>query len=75
MTIDYSAQSAYLVLDGALFLLVIFFMPRGLIPTVSSWLKALEVRRQRYRKGAAGEPAAVPGDRSETPLVSRGGMS
>lgn len=75
MTIDYSAQSAYLVLDGALFLLVIFFMPRGLIPTVSSWLRTLEVRRMRHRKAAADKAVAVPGDRGEESLVSRGEMS
>jgi hypothetical protein len=59
---------------GALFLVVIIFLPRGILPTVGEKLTALRARRQRRAaEGAVGPPpagatvagsAAGPGARS-----------
>ncbi len=38
LTLQYSVGSLYLIIYGALFLLVILAMPRGIIPTIGDWL-------------------------------------
>jgi branched-chain amino acid transport system permease protein len=56
------------VIIGAIFLLVVLFMPRGIIPTSGEFIKKLRTR---------GRPAVVPattiGAASSAPSVSSGG--
>lgn len=65
-----------LIFLGVLFLLVIIFLPRGLLPTGSEWLMKLRARRQRAQQ-AAGEtppaPPAVPAGTGQT-TSSTGGV-
>src|SRR5215470_2535912 len=57
VTNTYAAQ----IVLGALFLIVIIFLPRGILPTVSEKLTALRARRQRRAaEGAAGGLPPVP---------------
>ena len=70
-TLRFSAGSLYLIIYGALFLLVIMLLPRGIIPTVSAWLRSRRERRERGRQG--GSPAAHQGPVAEGPeAVSAG---
>lgn len=52
-TIQFSNEDIYLVVYGALFLLVLLWMPRGLIPTVG------DLVRRTARRRPGGAPAAV----------------
>ncbi len=54
LTLQYSVGSVYLVIYGALFLLVILVMPRGIIPTIGD---RLQMRRSRRAEAAS---LAVP---------------
>jgi branched-chain amino acid transport system permease protein len=54
------------ILLGALFLLIVLFVPRGLVPTVSEWIKRLRTRGRPAVPPPASQRAAVPsGLRSE----------
>jgi branched-chain amino acid transport system permease protein len=60
------SNSAYLgeIVLGALFLLVILFLPRGLLPTGTQWLRALRARWDRRQAaptgGRRGGPPGAP---------------
>jgi branched-chain amino acid transport system permease protein len=56
-TLRFAAGSLYLIIYGALFLLVIMFLPRGIIPTAGDWFRSWRARRDRSRA-----PAASTGD-------------
>lgn len=56
-TIMFSAGTLYLVVYGALFLVVMLLLPRGVVPTVGYWL-----RRWRARGHDVWESASPPGD-------------
>lgn len=71
LTIQYSASSAYLIVIGILFLLIILFMPRGLIPTVGDWLRAFRVRRNQRSGGAILESVAEPDPLQGTGVTTR----
>ena len=66
-TLQYGQSGYYLVIYGALFLVVIIFMPRGIIPTLRDrWNKFQAIRNQRGEPGIAikdlpndGESASV----------------
>ena len=49
------------IIFGALFLLVILFLPRGLLPTGKEWATALRARWERRHQPADGGGAAPPG--------------
>ncbi len=55
LTMQYSVGSIYLIIYGALFLLVILFMPRGVVPAVSDVFTA-----RRERRLAAAQETATP---------------
>ncbi len=46
------------ILLGALLLIVVLFIPRGLVPTCGEWAKSWSARRARRRTSAVGGPAA-----------------
>ena len=58
LTIQYSIGSVYLIIYGVLFLLVLMFMPRGIVPTVGDWARGVRVRIMQ--RGATPPGAAVP---------------
>jgi branched-chain amino acid transport system permease protein len=62
---------------GGLFLLVIIFLPRGLLPTGKDWLTALRAwwdRRRQLARGGGGQAQPVPARPAEhTPIPGRGG--
>jgi branched-chain amino acid transport system permease protein len=52
-TLRFSAGSLYLIIYGALFLLVIVFLPRGIIPTAGDRLRSWRARRARHDETGA----------------------
>jgi branched-chain amino acid transport system permease protein len=56
LDLQFSNGSIYLVVFGALFLVVLLFMPKGIVPALASWLAAW---RQR-RVNRAGDSSDVP---------------
>ena len=56
LTESFSNGSLYLILFGVLFLLVILFMPQGIVVAVSQWWNG---RAQRRELSATKDPAAV----------------
>jgi branched-chain amino acid transport system permease protein len=60
-TFTYGDSGLYLILYGALFLIVILILPQGIIPTIQTYLTAYRARRSR-----AGPMAAAPAPRKET---------
>ena len=52
-TLRFSAGSLYLIIYGALFLLVIMFLSRGIIPTAGDWFRSWRARRDGSRGPAA----------------------
>lgn len=66
--LQYGAGGLYLILYGALFLIVILFLPRGILPTASTWWQRHNERRQaEVRAAARDEPPQV----SSEPKVAR----
>ena len=58
-TQTFSANGLYLIIYGGLFLVVILLMPRGIVPSVSHWLRSWRAQRvDRAAKPAAGSDAA-----------------
>ncbi|MDA8265775.1 MAG: branched-chain amino acid ABC transporter permease [Actinomycetota bacterium] len=75
LTIQYSVGSLYLIIYGALFLLVILFMPRGLVPTIGDWRRFVRVHlAQRREKVLPAKGDAVVGDdvAGDVPAVTTG---
>ncbi|HVC24251.1 MAG TPA: branched-chain amino acid ABC transporter permease [Acidimicrobiales bacterium] len=58
LTLQYSVGSLYLIIYGALFLVVILAMPRGVIPTAGEYLQMRRARRVERADGRS--PAATP---------------
>lgn len=56
-TLQFSANSVYLLIYGALFLVVILLMPRGVIPSVSVGISRLRLRARRDER----EPTTIVG--------------
>jgi branched-chain amino acid transport system permease protein len=62
LTLSYSISSLYLVIYGVLFLLVLLFMPRGIVPGARRFVRDRRLRRQQRRSaGMQLESAAAPG--------------
>lgn len=59
LTLEYSVGSLYLVIYGALFLVVMLVMPRGIIPTVGDRLQARRARRSETAHVAATAPVEM----------------
>ncbi|HEU0002824.1 MAG TPA: branched-chain amino acid ABC transporter permease [Ktedonobacteraceae bacterium] len=63
--LQYGANGYYLIIYGALFLLVVIFMPTGIIPTGKSlWYKFRETRNQRQQEDGV-MVTALPRQRGE----------
>ena len=77
-TIQFTNDDLYLVVYGALFLLVLLWMPRGVIPTLGSAYRQLVRRRARGAGagGAALEPPRREDDGGAPPsaAVAGGGL-
>jgi branched-chain amino acid transport system permease protein len=52
-TQTFSANGVYLIIYGALFLVVILLMPRGIVPTLSQWLRSWRAQRADRASGPA----------------------
>jgi branched-chain amino acid transport system permease protein len=67
--------NAYLseILLGALFLLVVLFMPRGIIPTAAEWITRLRTRGRAAIPPASQGAAAPTGLRSDEGATREGG--
>jgi branched-chain amino acid transport system permease protein len=59
-TIMFSAGSEYLVIYGALFLVVMLLLPRGVVPTVGHWLRTWRSRGHDVWENAAPIGEAAP---------------
>lgn len=57
LTLQYSISSLYLVIYGVLLMVVLLFMPRGVVPGAKGWLVRHRVLRlQRLGPGDVGQP-------------------
>jgi branched-chain amino acid transport system permease protein len=54
LSLQFSNGSIYLVVFGALFLCVLLFMPKGIVPAVSGWGSAWRERQRIRREPVAG---------------------
>ena len=65
LTIKYTNGYLSEILLGVVFLLIVLFMPRGLVPTTSEWIKRARTRGRPAVPPASQRPAAPSGLRSE----------
>ncbi|HEX5300344.1 MAG TPA: branched-chain amino acid ABC transporter permease, partial [Streptosporangiaceae bacterium] len=65
LTIKYTNGYLSEILLGALFLLIVLFVPRGLVPTISEWIKHMRTRGRPVVPPASQRAAAPSGLRSE----------
>ncbi len=65
LTFTYSVGDLYLIIYGVIFLVVILFLPRGVVPSVAQWLS----QRQTHRASPGG------GGETQAGLVPRPGAS
>jgi len=73
-TLQYGQSGYYLVIYGALFLVVIIFMPRGIIPTLRDrWNKYQATRNQRREPGLAMN--ALPSDGKSSGVEKKEGIN
>ena len=63
------------ILLGALFLLIVLFVPRGLVPTAGEWIKRLRTRGRPAVPPSSQRAAAPPGQRSDEGATREGGAS
>ncbi len=66
LTIRYTNGYLSEILLGALFLLIVLFVPRGIVPTAGEWLRRLRTR---------GRPAVPPVPTAPDPDPARSGLS
>jgi branched-chain amino acid transport system permease protein len=66
LTIKYTNGYLSEILLGALFLLIVLFVPRGIVPTAGEWLRRLRTR---------GRPAVPPVPAAPDPDPARSGLS
>lgn len=70
-TLEFSGGSQYLIVLGIVFLAVMYFLPRGLIPTIGG-----KVRRFRVRRRAEDRRPALPGEAvTGSNTMAAGGVS
>ena len=55
------------ILLGALFLLIVLFVPRGLVPTIGEWIRRLRTRGRPAVAPVAATPVTAPPEPSEAP--------
>jgi len=55
------------ILLGALFLLIVLFVPRGLVPTIGEWIRRLRTRGRPAVAPVPATPAAAPSAATEAP--------
>ena len=72
LTIQYSIGSVYLIIYGVLFLLVLMFMPRGIVPSVGDWVRSLRARKWRQGDGGAVPVVVTPPAPENVPVGARG---
>ncbi|MGD0240927.1 MAG: branched-chain amino acid ABC transporter permease [Streptosporangiaceae bacterium] len=65
LTITYTNGYVSEILLGALLLVVVLFVPRGLIPTAGEWIKKIQTRGRPAVSPASQRPPALSGLRSE----------
>jgi branched-chain amino acid transport system permease protein len=65
LTIKYTNGYLSEILLGALFLLIVLFVPRGLVPTAGEWIKRARTRGRPVVPPASQRAAAPSGLRSE----------
>lgn len=69
LSLQFSNGSLYLVIFGGLFLLVLLFMPKGVVPGLA---RLVETRQQRRRLASQGAPALQPAEVGESVLPRSG---
>jgi branched-chain amino acid transport system permease protein len=76
-TIQFTNDDLYLLVYGALFLLVLLWMPRGVIPSVGDLVRRLAARRAAGSATGAGalEPSGGPGSDRPSPAAAVPGSS
>jgi branched-chain amino acid transport system permease protein len=57
LDLQFSNGSIYLVVFGVLFLVVLLFMPKGIVPALGKWLAAWRERRLDRADVSPGPPA------------------
>jgi branched-chain amino acid transport system permease protein len=72
ITLHYTNGYTGEIVFGGLFLLVILFLPRGLLPTGKEWLTKLRARWERRGQSAPGGGTAVPGAAVAAPAQPSG---
>jgi branched-chain amino acid transport system permease protein len=75
LTIRYTNGYLSEILLGALFLLIVIFVPRGIVPTTGEWLRRLRTRGRPAVSPASQRAPAATGLRSEEPATSDEGRS
>lgn len=73
LTLSYSISSLYLVIYGVLFLLVLLFMPRGIVPGAQKFIRQYRVRRQQRRSDMTEPESAVAASGQLPARPGRGG--
>jgi branched-chain amino acid transport system permease protein len=61
LAIKQSEPGLYLVLYGAVFLVIILLLPRGIIPTIQGWLSQRAARQRRAETERAQATKPAPG--------------
>jgi branched-chain amino acid transport system permease protein len=74
LTLQYTNEYLSEILLGVLFLLVILFLPRGIIPTAAELIAKFRARLRQRRADAAAPPAAGPAP-GPAPADTRGGAA
>jgi len=75
LTIKYTNGYLSEILLGALFLAIVIFVPRGIVPTTGEWLKRVRTRGQSAIPPASQRAPAATGLRSKEPATSDEGRS
>src|SRR5208282_5044932 len=73
LTIKYTNGYLSEILLGALFLLIVLFVPRGLVPTIGEWIRRLRTRGRPAVPPVSQRAAAPPGLRSDEGATREGG--
>jgi branched-chain amino acid transport system permease protein len=73
LTIKYTNGYASEILLGVLFLLIVLFVPRGIVPTGGEWIRRLRTRgRPAVPPAPAAVPAPAPPEGSDAPVRQAG---
>ena len=73
LTIKYTNGYLSEILLGTLFLLIVLFVPRGIVPTGGEWIRRLRTRGRPAEPPASQRAAAPPGRRSDEGATREGG--